>query len=81
MSEKKESYELLFFSTNGNLLFKGGTFLTEQEALNEVNVGIDSTPGAATWKVIKVTKTIAREGKGLFHRPRAPAPTNQGRWW
>lgn len=80
-SEKKVLYELLFFSKNGNILFRNGTFGTKDEALAKINEALGLTPGATSWKVIKVTKEIDQEGEGPLRRPGVPAPSGQGRWW
>ncbi|MGD9725370.1 MAG: hypothetical protein AB7V39_03025 [Nitrospiraceae bacterium] len=82
MSKVHEKFELLLFSKNGSLLIKVGTYDDEVAALEAVNPSMDLCPSAASWKVIKIRKSVASEGKGFrrVHR-KAPAPKDRGRWW
>ena len=83
MAKKKQKvmYNLVLFSEIGNMLCTGGTFETQQEAVDAVNDAMAQLPRAAGWKVIKVTKEVVQEGSGFTPNRSTLAPSSQERWW
>jgi len=78
---KQIKFKLILFSQRGNVLCSVGCFKTKKEALAAVNPEIDRLPAPATWKIIKVTEEVSKEGFGRVPHPRRArtAPSSRER--